>query len=125
MGLYMWIVELTSEKQVYTLLMNVDFIPIIGSIEWPVFIEWMFHMIISWGIGIIFCYIFMKKVTATSKRQWKVAIVLAGFAALTYFPLTLLSVQETPRIADIVAISYWLIGHMLYAIVLKLSFYRT
>ncbi|GGF15608.1 hypothetical protein GCM10010954_12820 [Halobacillus andaensis] len=125
LGIYMWFVELITEKKIYTLLMNVDFIPVIGSIEWPVFVEWLFHMIISWIIGILFCYIFMKKIKVTSKRQWGVALILSGMAASTYFPLTVLAIKETPEVTDVTAIIYWVIGHLLYAIVLKSSYYRT
>ncbi|MFC7321193.1 hypothetical protein [Halobacillus campisalis] len=125
LGLYMWIVELVTEIKVYTLLMNVDFIPVIGDIHWPVYIEWLFHMIISWGIGVLFCYLFMKKIKVTMKRQWIAAFILAGGAATSYFPLTALAIKETPGLFDLTAITYWLIGHAIYAIVLKSSYYRT
>ncbi|WP_226576885.1 hypothetical protein [Halobacillus litoralis] len=124
LGLYMWFVEKMTGEKVYTLLMNVDFIPVIGSIDWPVIIEWLFHMIISWAIGIFYAYVFMYRLKATNRRRWLAAILLTAGAATTYVPLTLLAIKETPPVTDGTAITYWLIGHVLYAVTLKRSYDR-
>lgn len=126
LGMYMWFVELVTGKKVYTLLMNVDFIPVIGSIDWPVAMEWLFHMIISWIIGVVFVRAFAKKVLdETNRNQWLLAIVLTALASTTYVPLTILAIKETPSLTDGAAIGYWLIGHVLYAITLKKTYYRS
>ncbi|MCP3026703.1 hypothetical protein [Halobacillus sp. A5] len=125
LGMYMWFVELITGVRVYTLLMNVDFIPIVGSIHWPVFMEWLFHMVISWGIGILYCFLFMRRMKAAPNRLWGAAVILSGMAALTYFPLTYLAIKDTPSITDGTAVAYWMAGHLLYAVVLKSSYYRT
>ncbi|QAS51640.1 hypothetical protein [Halobacillus litoralis] len=124
LGLYMWYVEMVTGKEVYTLLMNVDFIPIIGGIDWPVPLEWFFHLVISWMIGILYAYVFMRKWKETNRNRWKLAIVLTAIAASTYIPLTIFAIKETPALTDWTAILYWLIGHVLYAITLKKSYDR-
>ncbi|ARI78049.1 hypothetical protein [Halobacillus mangrovi] len=126
LGMYMWYVELVTGKKIYTLLMNVDFIPVIGSIDWPVVMEWLFHMVISWVIGILFAYVFMRKrLKPTNRNQWLLAIILSVVAATTYVPLTILAIKETPALTDGIAILYWLVGHALYAITLKKSYHRS
>lgn len=124
LGLYMWFVEQVTGKKVYTLLMNVDFIPVIGNIDWPVLMEWLFHMVISWIIGILYSYAFMRKLKETNRNRWVLAILLTAIAATTYVPLTILAIKETPALTDGTAILYWLIGHVLYAFTLKKSYYR-
>ncbi|KHE73269.1 hypothetical protein [Halobacillus sp. BBL2006] len=126
LGMYMWYVELVTGKKIYTLLMNVDFIPVIGNIDWPVVMEWLFHMVISWAIGILYAYVFMhKRLRDTNRNRWLLSIGLTAGAAITYVPLTLLAIKETPALTDEIAILYWLIGHILYAITLKKSFQRS
>ncbi|SFG00399.1 hypothetical protein SAMN05216353_11816 [Halobacillus alkaliphilus] len=125
LGFYMWLVELVTGEKVYTLLMNVDFIPVIGSIEWPVAIEWLFHLIISWIIGVLYVYAFRRVLKDTKGNRWSLALILSAFAATSYVPLTLLAIKETPALTDGAAILYWLIGHVLYAVVLKISYYRS
>lgn len=124
LGLYMWFVEQVTGKRIYTLLMNVDFIPILGEIDWPIFMEWLFHLIISWIIGILFAYAFTYQLKNTNRSRWLSASILSGIAAITYVPLTILAIKETPALTDGVAIFYWLMGHVLYAITLKKSYDR-
>ncbi|MGV2621794.1 hypothetical protein QRD89_05650 [Halobacillus sp. ACCC02827] len=124
LGLYLWFVEQVTGMRVYTLLMNVDFIPVLGDIDWPVFMEWFFHILISWAIGIIYAYLLMYRLRKTNRNRWLLAVGLTLFAAFTYVPLTILAVKETPGLTDGAAITQWLIGHALYAITLKMSFSR-
>ncbi|WP_079480651.1 hypothetical protein [Halobacillus salinus] len=124
LGLYMWFVEIATGKKVYTLLMNVDFIPVIGDKDWPVIVEWLFHMIISWMIGILYVYLLKHWIKDTRKNQWGLSVLLTAGASTTYIPLTLLAIKETPALTDGVAILYWLVGHALYAITLKRSYFR-
>ncbi len=124
LGLYMWFVEMATGKKIYTLLMNVDFIPVIGGVDWPVYMEWLFHMIISWIIGVLYVYALKNWISDTIRNQWRLSIFLTAGASTTYVPLTLLAIKETPDLTDGVAITYWLVGHVLYAITLKKSYYR-
>ncbi|GGC74407.1 hypothetical protein GCM10007216_01260 [Thalassobacillus devorans] len=121
-GIFLWIVEKATGIKVYTLLMNVDFIPWIGKIAWPFYVEWLFHLIISWGIGMIFVYLLRNSMIDSHSHQWSLALTLATLAGLTYFPLTALAIKETPAIDSISAIFFWSAGHGLYAVVMKLTY---
>lgn len=119
LGWYLWIIEQLTGKRVYTLLMNVDFIPKFRQIEVPFLLEWVFHLIISWGITLIIVVYLRRIGNVTEKRIWVLIGVLVGMATLSYFPLTILALTETPAVTDIIAFSYWFIGHIMYAILLK------
>lgn len=116
-----WIEWLTS-KQVYTLLLNVDFIPIIGPIQWPEWVEFVFHLLIAAAIGIVFVYI-VGKLNNMSIRK----IVLCSFLLTLptiplYFPLTLLALKPTPAVDDAVAIFYWTAGHLVFTAALVFGY---
>ncbi|MCA1029917.1 hypothetical protein LCL95_02575 [Bacillus timonensis] len=122
-------VEIIFSIKVYTLLLNVDFIPIIGSIKWSELVELTFHLFISILIGIIYCLI----VTGSrfARFKWKkrisyyfVALLLTFPTIFLYFPLTILAYKETPEINDWVAFSWWTIGHILYSLSLSYFYIR-
>ncbi|MEH7584349.1 hypothetical protein V7170_21015, partial [Priestia megaterium] len=107
LGLCLKWIEWLTGKQVYTLLLNVDFIPMIGPIQWPEWVEFVFHLLIAAAIGIVFVYI-VGKLNNMSIRK----IVLCSFLLTLptiplYFPLTLLALKPTPAVDDAVAIFYW------------------
>ncbi|UOQ43460.1 hypothetical protein MUN89_16275 [Halobacillus salinarum] len=122
LGLFLLAVESVTKIKVYTLLMNVDFVPWLGSINWPWFMEWFFHLLISWGIGFLFVYVITTRHIDVRSSKWLTASILAGLAAFSYVPLTLLASKETPSLSNLSAVFYWLAGHVLYALVLNISF---
>ncbi|MDO6850135.1 hypothetical protein Q4S57_19515 [Priestia megaterium] len=122
LGLCLKWIEWLTGKQVYTLLLNVDFIPIIGPIQWPEWVEFVFHLLIAAAIGIVFVYI-VGKLNNMSIRK----IVLCSFLLTLptiplYFPLTLLALKPTPAVDDAVAIFYWTAGHLIFAAALVLGY---
>ncbi|MER2258776.1 MAG: hypothetical protein ABS945_09245 [Priestia megaterium] len=122
LGLCLKWIEWLTGKQVYTLLLNVDFIPIIGPIQWPEWVEFVFHLLIAAAIGIVFVYI-VGKLNNMSIRK----IVLCSFLLTLptiplYFPLTLLALKPTPAADDAVAIFYWTAGHLIFAAALGFGY---
>ncbi len=122
LGLCLKWIEWLTGKQVYTLLLNVDFIPIIGPIQWPEWVEFVFHLLIAVAIGIVFVYI-VGKLNNMSIRK----IVLCSFLLTLptiplYFPLTLLALKPTPAVDDTVAIFYWTAGHLIFAAALVFGY---
>lgn len=116
-----WIEWLTS-KQVYTLLLNVDFIPIIGPIQWPEWVEFVFHLLIAAAIGIVFVYI-VGKLNNMSIRKIVVCSFLLTLPTIPlYFPLTLLALKPTPAVDDAVAIFYWTAGHLVFTAALVFGY---
>lgn len=108
----LWLIEKLTGSKVYTLLLNVDFIPVIGSIDWPIWMEWFFHIIIAWIIAYLYVRITKDK---SNKVKWLTSIVLTSGAVMTYFPLTYLAIKETPGLFDVAAIFYWVVGHACFA----------
>ncbi len=116
-----WIQAVTGE-QVYTLLLNVDFIPIIGGINWPESIEFAFHMIISLIIGIVYVYL-------AKRRQYSFGqLVMLSLAMsipfyILYFPLSALAIREdVPNASDAGAILYWIFAHLTFAMTLPILY---
>jgi hypothetical protein len=114
--LFKWI-QYSELADVYTLLLNVDFIPQLPQ-PLPEWFEFSMHLAVSIVIGIVFVIL----------NDWKYAPwrwgLLMGIAPIPLFiPLTTLS-ERTPAITDIAALSWWVIGHLVYGVALTaLSFF--
>lgn len=118
LGLILKVIQVTTGKLVYTLLLNIDFIPIIGNINWPELIEFVFHLIISLIIGVVFSLGSSRFFSNKKVYQAIFAYVLTLPTVFLYFPLTYLAIKPTPDLFDLVAIGYWTIGHLIYAAIL-------
>ena len=101
-------VEEATTYQVYTLLLNVDYIPVLNRYDLPEIVEALLHLVIS--ILLVACLqavVIRKKITST--RQiilWSMVSCL--FIGLALFPTTVLS-NRTPSLTSIPAWSYWLL----------------
>lgn len=119
LGLILKFIERLTGVGVYTLLLNVDFIPIIGTIQWTEPIEFLFHVVMS----IVIAFIFVKAVHyfqfATS--FWKLLLLSFVLCLPTiglFFILSELAIKEVPLWNDWVAFAYWSMGHLIYVWVL-------
>ncbi len=115
LGLVLKGVETVTGELVYTLLLNVDFIPVIGDKNLPELIEFGFHLIISLVIGVVFSIICSRFFPNRTKAQAVFAGVLTLPTVFLYFPLTYLATKPTPDLLNVTAISYWALGHVIYA----------
>lgn len=127
LGLFLkWMQVLTGIK-VYVLLLNVDFIPGFGEIEWPEWMEFLFHLVISCLIGVVFVYM-MDWLNVSGKGSWILAFVLTVPTVFLYFPLSYLAIKDVPGLMYGEAIMLWTGGYLLYALTLpplyNLSFAR-
>jgi hypothetical protein len=113
LGVLLKSVEVYTNHKVYTLLLNIDFIPILGKVTWPELIEFSFHLIVSLLLGLVFYYL-SDKWNAGKKQRWILAAILTIPALLLYFPLSLLAVKEVPSITDWGAFLYWTGAHFLF-----------
>ncbi|MFP7479666.1 hypothetical protein [Terribacillus saccharophilus] len=108
--MYFW-QQITTVK-VYTLLLNVDFIPLIRQVDWNGFMLNLFHIIISWAIVLV--YFWLRKRCRIGR--WMIGIGLSICAAFVYFPLSLVAKQPVPGVNDWSAIIIWFGGHLLYGL---------
>ena len=118
LGFLLKAIEAITGKLVYTLLLNVDFIPIIGQINWPEWIEFVFHLFISLIIGVIYSIGSSRYFSKQRKAQAILAYILTLPTVFLYFPLTYLAIKPTPGLWDFTAITYWTLGHVIYAAIL-------
>ncbi len=116
LAFFLKMVEEATTYQVYTLLLNVDYIPVLNRYDLPEIVEALLHLVIS--ILLVACLqavVIRKKITST--RQiilWSMVSCL--FIGLALFPTTVLS-NRTPSLTSIPAWSYWLLGHLIYGMI--------
>lgn len=116
LGLFLKLTQSLTNLKVYTLLLNVDYVPILKNMNLPEIIEFGFHMVISvvLAIGINF-YITKKELHKETILSFVIKVSLV--VGLLLFPTTLLS-ERTPSITNIYAFIFWMVGHWFYGFVL-------
>lgn len=108
--------QVTSLK-VYTLLLNVDYIPILNSYAFPEFIEIIFHIIISIALSVCLYMFLIKIIVRTQKQIIVLSIVICSLIGVALYPTTALSTR-TPDITSISSFAIWLFGHAIYGYLL-------
>ncbi|MGR3763711.1 hypothetical protein [Rossellomorea sp. NS-SX7] len=121
LGVFLKLLQSLTGIKVYVLLLNVDFIPYIGDIQWNEWAEFMFHLIISCLIGFVFVFL-IDQIHLSGKEVWVLAFALTLPAFLLYFPLSTLAIKDVPEANDPSGISLWFIGHLVYAVSLPLFY---
>jgi len=116
-----WIQAVTGE-QVYTLLLNVDFIPLIGRVDWSEPVAFAFHLAFSLLISVVYVYL-AKRRAYTFGQLVLLSFVICIPFFLLYFPLSALAVREdVPALTDAGAIIYWMFAHLTYALALPILY---
>jgi flagellar biosynthesis protein FliR len=121
-GAFFKVVENLTGSRVYTLLLNVDYIPIIKNFRFPEVIEFVFHLIISWLITAVLCAI-RNKYKWNNSMLMRNSVFIQIFIGCMLFPTTIFS-KRTPIITDYFAFSWWLIGHVVYGALIGLLLKR-
>lgn len=120
LGFFLKLLELITNLKVYTLLLNIDFIPVLGDINLPEWIEFSFHIIVSIILAFIFNYLILK-----NKWNWQGILFHVSLGnmliGLLIYPITLLS-DRTPPLFSIFALNFWLVGNLIYGISMSLLF---
>ncbi|HLQ84103.1 MAG TPA: hypothetical protein VK121_09745 [Pseudogracilibacillus sp.] len=120
LGGFLKFLETITNLKVYTLLLNIDFVPILGEINFPEWIEFSFHIIVSIIITFIFYHFVIKY-----KWNWQGILFYVSlgnmFIGLLIYPITLFS-DRTPPLLAIFPLNFWLIGHLIYGISMSLLF---
>lgn len=120
LGAFLWVVEELSGRRVYTLLMNVDYIPVVNAVTYPAPIEFLFHLIVSTILATVLLWLIRKlRMLGTRIIVWLVTVnVLVG---VLIWPVTSFS-DRTPPPDDWTALAWWLVGHALYGAALGWMF---
>lgn len=111
LGFFLKAVQGYTGEKVYTLLLNVDFVPWLPPIL-PEWFEFTLHLLVSVIIGLFYFWWIQRSDFPLAK-----GVLLGAFSSLLYIPLSLLSVR-VPGLLDFKAITLWIIGHLLFGILL-------
>lgn len=107
------LIEILTLYKVYTLLLNVDYIPFINQFAFPEIIEVSFHIIVSIILSVCL-YILITYSKITSRK--KIIYLCTGFCifvSTALFPTTSFS-DRTPDITSLPSLLYWIAGHAIY-----------
>ncbi|WP_342554740.1 hypothetical protein [Paenibacillus sp. FSL R7-0652] len=113
LGFFLKAVQALTGENVYTLLLNIDFMPGLPP-RLPEWIEFALHLAVSAAIGVFYMW-WIKRSGHPICR----GIILGGVSSLLYIPLSPLS-PRVPDLNDMGAILYWAAGHLLFGAVLGL-----
>ena len=125
LGLFLKLVEKITGILVYTLLLNIDFIPGIGSIKWAEPIEFIFHLLVSIVIGFVFVFLAIKlQISQNFKKLLGLSFLLCLPTFALFFVLSLLAIKEVPVWNDWAAFGYWTIAHLFYVWTISTLFFK-
>lgn len=114
-------VETTTHYRVYTLLLNVDYIPYLNRFQFPELLEISFHLVVSMALSILI-YLFIDCLQFSSNLKIiLLCITICTSIGVLLFPTTALSTQ-TPAITSIPSFFYWLLGHVVFGFTLGILF---
>jgi hypothetical protein len=114
--LFLKLVQSITSIKVYTLLLNVDYIPILKDLKLSEVVEFGLHMVISIVLAMVInLYILKKGLVKEEIHRFLIRVSL--IVGLLLFPTTLLS-ERTPPITSGYAFLYWMAGHWIYGFVL-------
>ncbi|KAF0818847.1 hypothetical protein KIS4809_2138 [Bacillus sp. ZZV12-4809] len=123
LGLFLKMIEISTDIKVYTLLLNVDYFPILKNYNFPESIEFVFHLVISGILAVCLFFII-------NKYRWNRTQIITRTLFITFiigvllYPTTALSVR-TPELTSISAMFFWLLGHLLYGLLLSIFFIKS
>ncbi|MBM6618604.1 hypothetical protein [Bacillus suaedaesalsae] len=117
LGFFLKVVQTFTGIKVYTLLLNVDFLPILGRVIWSEFVEFFFHLCISFLLGMIYSFI-----PKTKTHPYITSFIITIPTIPLFYVLIHLSIKETVSITDLTGFLLWTIGHILFAFSLAASY---
>ncbi|BAC15018.1 hypothetical protein [Oceanobacillus iheyensis HTE831] len=109
-GLFFYLCQLITNIPVYTLLMNIDYFPIIGEWQHPPILEFSYHIVVS--VVLVYMLFFFLRLWNLECKLWAY-VSISGVIGLLIYPTTALS-DRTPELYDGYAIILWIIGHLIY-----------
>lgn len=116
LGLFLKFIQSVTNLKVYTLLLNVDYIPFIKQIKLPEIVEFGLHMVISIILAVVLnMYINRKGIQNEAIHRFVLKVSL--IVGLLLYPTTILS-ERTPSITNAYASLAWMAGHWIYGLVL-------
>ncbi|MGM9950218.1 MAG: hypothetical protein ACI33P_08810 [Lysinibacillus sp.] len=116
LGLLLKLAQHATGHKVYALLLNVDYIPVLGSLHLPEFGEFLLHLIVA----VTLAFVLMETAIRYRLKGKEFIVLCMGVnigIAICYYPLTSLS-EKTPPLTSFPALSIWIGAHALYGFLL-------
>lgn len=105
---YFKFIEWLTGDKVYTLLLNVDYFPILKNYTFPEWIEISFHLVVSFALAFIYAWLWKRW-----NKPFLYTVLTALLIGLIIYPTTGFS-DRTPEVTDLSALAWWQTGHLLY-----------
>ncbi|MGM8366613.1 hypothetical protein ACLIBG_14240 [Virgibacillus sp. W0181] len=106
-------IQSITGKKVYTLLLNVDYIPIVNERDMCETVEFLLHVLVSVALVFILYYVLSK---LSLQFQVNYYVIINTVIGLILFFTTSFS-ERTPDVTDLAAMVYWIGGHIIYGAV--------
>ncbi len=113
LGLVLKWIQYQTGALVYTLLLNVDFVPLLPP-RLPEWLEFALHLLVALILGVVFRWWISRWY-----HPWIAGLILGAGSSLLFFPLATMS-DRVPAVDDWHAYMYWLMGHLLYGVTLSI-----
>nr|WP_286672255.1 hypothetical protein [Cohnella hashimotonis] len=123
LGVVLKLVEQATAKPVYTLLLNVDYVPVVNRISLPEWVAFAIHLSISVALGLCLSW-WMNRKSVEPSRMTRYATCVGLAVGLCLYPTSALS-DRTPILTDGSAFLYWMAAHTLYGATLGTLLTRT
>ncbi|WP_286182645.1 hypothetical protein [Bacillus sp. ISL-55] len=114
--MFLKLVQSLTNLKVYTLLLNVDYIPILKDLKLSEVVEFGLHMVISIGLAFVLDFYMIRK-NFHKEAITRFVISVSLIVGLLLYPTTLLS-ERTPPISSAYAFLFWMAGHWIYGFIL-------
>ncbi len=123
LALIMKFIEHFTAVKVYTLLLNIDYIPVLKNYSFSESVEVILHLIVSICLAIILYFLIVKLQLKKAKVIIFFSVICCFFVGVLLYPTTAFS-NRTPPLNSLIAISYWITCHTLYGYVVGFVFTR-
>ncbi len=109
---FLRMIESWTGIKVYTLLLNVDYVPLVKSVTGNEWVELALHMVVAVAVSWFMYQFVVRKIGSQTKATLAVT-ALSLLIGVALYPSTTLS-ERTPAIADGEAWLWWLLAHLVY-----------
>ncbi|WP_156290142.1 hypothetical protein [Oceanobacillus salinisoli] len=113
LGEFFKFIQHVTGKGVYTLLLNVDYIPVLQDLPRTEGMEFFLHLIVS-TLLIILLFLWINNKNIHRIFTW--CVTICSLIGIILYPTTVFSVR-TPELVEVVAFSYWVSGHIIYGVI--------
>lgn len=113
LAVFLKLVQAVTGEKVYTLLLNVDYIPVVKEYQFPEVIEVFLHLIVSVVLCIVLVILYKKGSGFVRNHAILFPLLVNVAIGLLLYPTTSFS-DRTPSVTNMVSLFWWIAGHALY-----------